>query len=164
MRQTDEQLQYAYAQLDLLGPVDVAWLAGLFEGDGSFTVLNQKKYRKVPNRGMIHYLHYSHNPIVILTMTDQDIITRAAALLSSSVRGPYPQRSHISVNKDRDTYKPLFSMSLSGSKALKFCDLVYALMGQRRQAQIDRMRQTETEKFTLVEPLVPEYAAKLAKL
>jgi len=48
---------------------NIAWLAGLIEGEGSFL--------------------WAKSPCISVQMTDRDIIARAAALLGAKVCGPY---------------------------------------------------------------------------
>lgn len=93
--------------------LDLAWLAGLLEGEGSFQ-------RGVPSKPT--------QPRVMLNMTDEDVVTRAARVMGvvSVVR--------VRVQPGR---KPVFQIALRGARAVALMQLLRPLMGQRRQRQID---------------------------
>ena len=52
--------------------LDIAWLAGLVEGEGSFVSNN-------------------HSIVMAISSTDWDVIDKAARILDAPVRGPYEQ-------------------------------------------------------------------------
>ena len=54
--------------------LDIAWLAGLLEGEGCFRINTRKR-----DNGTINYY-----PQLILKMTDEDIIKRAGELMQAS--------------------------------------------------------------------------------
>lgn len=92
------------------------WLAGLLEGEGSFT-------RGPPSTPRV--------PRVTLPMTDRDVVQRAAVLFGRGV-------SHF----DRKSARPrkrVFITSLKGSHALRLMTDIYPVMSTRRCAQIDRV-------------------------
>jgi hypothetical protein len=93
------------------GDCDLAWLAGLLEGEGSFQT--------------------NHTVRLSLQMTDKDVVARAADLCRATVRGPRRP-----ANAD---WSPTWYFDLYGQRALAVADRVKALMGIRRNGQIDRM-------------------------
>jgi hypothetical protein len=64
-----------------------------------------------------------------VTMTDEEIIARAAGLLQTTYR---------KYVKKQPGQRPAYYLSLKGGRAVVIMRLLYPLMGQRRQAQIDR--------------------------
>ncbi len=96
---------------------DFFWLVGLLEGEGSFFV---KRVTVVKRK-----------PAIVLTvsMTDQDVMRRAAKLLETSLMGPYARQ--------RDYYKPLYMAELRNAAAVAWMLKLRPFMGKRRQQQID---------------------------
>ena len=90
---------------------DLYWLAGLLEGEGSFTKPPPSKKNKIA----IH-----------LEMTDRDIVEKAARIMSASVYCP----------KRREKYKQSYRFNLSHAKAFYWMTLLFPLMGSRRQQRI----------------------------
>lgn len=97
---------------------DLYWLAGLLEGEGSFLA-------PVPSSPRL--------PIIQVSMTDEDVIARVAALWGKAA---YRARSD-SRSAERG-WKTPYAVQLRGSKAVHLMRLLRPLMGLRRQAQIDR--------------------------
>lgn len=95
--------------------LELAWLAGLLEGEGSFC----KGPPSAPNR-----------PRIALQMTDEDVVRRAAYLM---VIGYVCE----SQNKRRPDWKPTFRVMLRGRTAVALMKQLRPLMGARRQQQID---------------------------
>jgi hypothetical protein len=93
---------------------DLYWLAGLLEGEGSFLAGPPS----APN-----------SPQISLTMTDEEIVARAAGLLQTTYR------KYVKKQPDR---LPAYYLSLKGGRAVAIMRLLRPLMGQRRQAQIDK--------------------------
>ena|SRR5215472_10224526 len=91
------------------------WLAGLLEGEGSFL-------KGSPSRPWL--------PRVLLSMTDEDIVRRAADLT-----GVQSIHKHEHANPD---WKPAFILQLSGQRAVDLMTRIRPLMGKRRQVQIDQ--------------------------
>lgn len=102
---------------------DLAWLAGLLEGEGSFL----KAPPSSPNC-----------PRIILEMTDQDVVERAATLMG----GYAVQR----VNLRNALWKPAYRVSIKGSHAVALMRILYPAMGARRRAQIDAALATYVER------------------
>jgi hypothetical protein len=90
------------------------WLAGLLEAEGSFIAPPPSS----PN-----------TPLISVSMTDEDIISRVAAIF-----GVKYQRSHPK-NKQ---YKTAYVTRLKGYRAADMMGELYPLMSKRRQKQIER--------------------------
>lgn len=93
---------------------ELYWLAGLLEGEGSF----QQGPPSAPK-----------SPRIVLQMTDEDVVARAAKLLGVACV-PYPARQ---VN-----WKPTFVCRLTGNRAVIVMQQLHPIMGTRRQQQIDK--------------------------
>lgn len=91
----------------MIATIDIAWLAGLLEGEGSFT--------------------WSYTPQIQLQMTDRDIVERAAKLLGVGLRNPWMRK---------DGYQTVWSCVPCGSTAISWMMTLFPLMGERRQAKI----------------------------
>jgi hypothetical protein len=85
---------------------DIAWLAGLVEGEGTF--------------------QYNHNSLLMTVVSsDFDVIDRAAKILDATVRGPYKQNGFGT--------KPMYKVSAYGAE---WPMTLYSLLGVRRRAKI----------------------------
>jgi hypothetical protein len=95
---------------------DIAWLAGLLEGEGWF--------------GRNHY----STPTIRVSMTDLDVIERAAALFGNAVtvlkRPPDPRHPNA---------KQAWSTSIYGHRAVEWMRLLHPHMGSRRSARIEEL-------------------------
>jgi hypothetical protein len=89
------------------GKGSVYWLAGLLEGEGWFG----RSHHKVP--------------CIVVTMTDEDVIGRAAALLGNKV-----------VKQPKRVGKQAWSVSLYGHRAVEWLRVLQPLMGDRRAERI----------------------------
>jgi hypothetical protein len=89
---------------------ELDWVAGLLEGEACFR-------------------WDGRNPIIWLGMTDQDVCACVAAILNTTVRGPYnpPSRRHV---------KPTYRVLVCGTAAVGWMMTLYSLMCSRRQAKI----------------------------
>lgn len=98
---------------------DIAWLAGLLEGEGSFM-------KGPPSRPRL--------PIVILSMTDEDVVLRASKMFGvgyiRSRRG------------EARGWKNSFITKVVGKRALLVMKAVYPHMGSRRKKQIEEAFQS----------------------
>jgi DNA-binding transcriptional regulator YiaG len=92
---------------------DLAWLAGLLEGEGSFLKAPPSK----PNC-----------PRVSLEMTDKDVVERAALLMDGKA---------VRVNVRNDLWKQSYRVIIRGSRGVALMRLLYPMMSARRRAQID---------------------------
>lgn len=90
---------------------DIAWLAGILEGEASFMLKNG-------------------NSIIQVQMTDKDVMDRVAALLGTNVS------SYVRKPKGKASYLPVFWLAVHGTKAIGWMMTLYALMGERRRAKI----------------------------
>jgi hypothetical protein len=93
----------------------IAWLAGLLEGEGSFGMWNG-----------------SNAPYIQLAMSDGDVVMKAAALMQSSVRR-YESRD--------SNRKTMWHTRTHGTRAVGWMLSVYLFMGERRQARIREVMQ-----------------------
>lgn len=89
---------------------DVAWMAGLMEGEGSFGF-------------------YREQPRVWIGMTDEDVIDRLRKLLRIGAKVHRAKANPLST-------KPCFVLSFGGRRAAGFMMTVLPLMGRRRAAKI----------------------------
>lgn len=102
-----------------LSDTEVAWLAGLLEGEGCFLI---ERSRSARGRDKVR---------LALRMTDKDVIERAACLM---------QREVIEVEVSKNPlHKDTFRVRLNGVAALEVMRLVRPHMGQRRGAKIDEI-------------------------
>ena len=88
------------------------WLAGLFEGEACFN----KPLPSNPNLRRI-----------ALNMTDKEIVERVAHIFGVSAVYVSPRKAH---------WNPTYLFALIGKRALELMELIYPLMGQRRQQRI----------------------------
>ena len=81
---------------------DIAWLAGLLEGEGCFH-LDKKIY-----------------PLIVLQMTDEDVVTRAAFMMK------------VKINRSRN----LYSARTFGVHAIMWMMTLYPFLGKRRREKV----------------------------
>jgi hypothetical protein len=92
-----------------------AWLAGLLEGEGTFSVTRQSAY--------IAY------PVIKVEMCDEAIVTRAAHIMGArSVQRDEP---------DHEDWSPTFVAAITGHHAAAWMRKLRSSMGTRRAAAID---------------------------
>jgi len=89
---------------------DIAWLAGLIEGEGSFG------------------LHRRTYPQIQLAMADEDVVKRAAVLFDVSTTYCYPP--------SLQGYKPVWRCYVNGVKAVGWMMTLYSLLGSRRKTKV----------------------------
>lgn len=92
---------------------DIMWLAGLLEGEGCFYIQNKsdRPYQQ-------HSLR--------LSMSDKDIVERAAEIMGCNVHG------HTKLKSGKTMYRAI----VYGPQAAGWMMTLYPLMGQRRQKKI----------------------------
>lgn len=92
---------------------EIAWIAAIFEGEGSFGLTNSGK-----------------TPAIWLSMTDKDIVERVRDIIDpfATVR--------ISSDERKPTYKDSYRFYVSGKLAASWMMIIYSLMGTRRKAKI----------------------------
>ena len=105
--------------------VELAWLAGLLEGEGCFSALKPKPsaLKKRPNA--------KRTPDVRVSMQDLDIMERVAALMGGRPIHRMKARNWAR----RDSYK----VQLQGQAALELMRALRPFMGKRRTAKIDEI-------------------------
>lgn len=88
---------------------DIAWLAGLLEGEGCFATK-------------------SKNGVTIkMEMTDRDVIHKAAKLMGAHVND---------LGMRRGATKIIYRLNLYGGNAIGWMMTLYSFMGNRRKAKI----------------------------
>ncbi len=97
---------------------EIAWVAGLFEGEGSFQSM-QPKGCGIP-RLTIH-------------MSDKDVLERLAMLTGSDLRA-VRRRKATHANR-----KPIWSWTLGTQKAVALMKQLYPHLGKRRRARWDEL-------------------------
>lgn len=106
---------------------DLAWLAGLLEGEGSFML-----GRNIVNERLYHY------PKIVVAMTDEDVIARAAGLFGTSVYVIPPTEGR----------KQQWRAQKNGSGAAEIMVALLPHMGIRRSAKIEEI----LEEYGEIEP------------
>jgi len=96
--------------------VDLHWLAGLLEGEGSF-IVGPPSARNQPR--------------ISISMTDEDVILRVAKLFG--VAHVHGRRA-----TGKAHWKPAFQVQLRGRRGVELMRELRPLMGERRREQIDR--------------------------
>lgn len=99
---------------EAVSDMEVAWLAGLLEGEGSFMA-------GPPSSPKL--------PVVVLSMTDEDVVARVAALWGIRYLTVRPRRHHWAV---------AYMVQLRGANAVAWMQAMRPLLGGRRRAQVDR--------------------------
>ena len=107
--------QFPQQQMD---PVQLAWLAGLLEGEGYFG-FTERTMRGKPHVDLI----------VTIRMTDKDIIDRAAAIMGRC--------SCSTQNRTDKNWKMIHQAKCSGRAAADLMRALFPLMGERRNARIN---------------------------
>ena len=92
------------------------WLAGLLEGEGTFSLNGTY-------------------PVVSVNMCDQDIVARAAALFASE---PTRVWQRFDAREEARGWSSSYVTAVSGARAAELMRTLRPLMGSRRRAAIDR--------------------------
>ena len=95
---------------------DVLWLAGLWEGEGSFVIHNRV-------------------PIMSLGMTDEDTVRRAYQIMRIS------RKLQVCLRNPRG-FKTLYSLQVNASQAVGWMMILYPFMHQRRRQKIREILDT----------------------
>ena len=93
---------------------EIAWLAGLLEGEGCFA--------------------FYKSPWILLQMCDGDVVRRAALIMDAPWAGPIDMNRWRSIGTT--PRKPLYRCRITGDQAAWWMHQVYWFMGERRQAKI----------------------------
>lgn len=110
-----------YENVDLT-EAELAWLAGLLEGEGSFC----KAMPSSPGQ-----------PVLQVVMTDEDVIAKAATMIGS--------RYYVSQPKN-PAHKTCYHLRVKGKRAIQVMELLHPHMGLRRQQQISEALATASFK------------------
>jgi len=101
-----------------ISEVDLAWLAGLLEGEGCFST---------PSPGAPCRIY--------IQMTDQDVMEKVGRLVNRRVG-----RNHPPSHRDRG-WKPTYRVVINGRPARTWMLRLYPFMGARRREKIDQILQ-----------------------
>ena len=101
--------------------VDIAWMAGLLEGEAHFGVRRQHG-----TKGQIYY-----QPCIQVVMTDREPLEKLAKLMKVKVANGW--------KRDPAKYKPIYRVNIYGTKAFGLTQSIYGLMCPRRQEKIREM-------------------------
>lgn len=95
---------------------NIAWAAGLIEGEGCFTLHSDGK-----------------RPYFLMDMTDKDVLEKFQVVFpNTNLRGPY-------IHKNKPKHKERFRIDAYGDKAIIIMKSVYPYLGQRRKARVDEL-------------------------
>jgi hypothetical protein len=97
---------------------DIAWIAGLLEGEGYF-----------------HINKFS--PSIDLGMTDFDIVARAAKVL-----GAKPPKVYYYKKAEQKHWKPHWKTSIHSALAVGWMMTIYSFLGERRQQRVREVIET----------------------
>lgn len=105
--------------MKLYKETDLAWAAGLIEGEGCFT------------------LHSKRHPYLLIDMADKDVIEKLHSIFPfGNFRGPY-------YHKNKPHYKPRWRFDAFGAKCRNIMIYLYPYFGTRRKAKINELLQYE---------------------
>jgi hypothetical protein len=92
---------------------NIAWAAGLIEGEGCFTWHSEGKH-----------------PYFLMDMTDRDVLEKFQLVFPFvNLRGPY-------THKNKPLNKPRWRVDAFGSKAIQIMEAILPYMGKRRTCKI----------------------------
>lgn len=97
---------------------DLYWLAGMFEGEGTFGISQPRNHNK------------NRSARLAIGGTDRDVMEKVASLIGGNVRtSPDP----------RPNRKTMYNIEIYGVKAEKWMKTLLPLMGERRSARIQEI-------------------------
>jgi hypothetical protein len=96
---------------------ELTWLAGLLEGEGSFSIKKHKPTR--------------YSPKIQVRMTDRDTIERASKLMGG--------RRTIHTEPAKDNRSECYRVQISGQPAASLMEDLFPHMGERRQRRINEI-------------------------
>lgn len=111
--------------------IELAWLAGILEGEGSFMCGHPSDPGSVK---------------ISMMSTDKDIVERVATLIGNKC-------SSAQFDGRNPNWKPAYQIQVRGRRAAALMRRLYPLMGKRRQGQI--LRALNNDLAGLPEPLNP---------
>jgi|SRR6185436_1993091 len=103
----------------MISEIDLSWLAGLLEGEGSFMMGRNTVKGKI-------YLY----PKITVTMTDRDVIQRAADLLETSL---------YAIPNKRDDRLNQYRAQVNGTRAALIMSQLIPHLGNRRKSKINEI-------------------------
>lgn len=92
---------------------EIVWLAGLLEGEGSFSLINNV------------------TPAIRLGMTDKDVVEHAAKILGTELNRPTPGRLV--------QHKTMYDCAIFSFKAIGWMMTLYSFLGNRRREKISNI-------------------------
>ena len=95
---------------------EIYWLAGLWEGEGCFTIHKPSKFRTQPH------------PVAEIGMTDEDVLLRVKKLVGA--------KSKVYVVDGKGVRKDHYRLHLSPRLSAGLMMTLYPLLGKRRRARI----------------------------
>lgn len=113
-----------------ISKTELAWLAGLLEGEGSFSLQCYRRHRAEKSGGY-------QAPSIELKMTDRDVVQRAGKLLGGKqrrVRSWLPKKEKRAAWKG--SRKRVFIWRVNGLRAVHLMQLLLSFMGKRRAKRI----------------------------
>ena len=99
--------------------MDVAWLAGLLEGEGWF---GHTKRGAGPTSRFDYYV-----PVIAVAMNDEDVVRRVGCLINCAVHGPHLKQGG---------RRPTFRTAVHGHKAEALMEMLLPFLGERRSARV----------------------------
>lgn len=101
-------------------PVQIAWAAGLFEGEGCISINKSKRFGRVYSTALLS-----------LQMTDEDSVQRFADIVGmpENCKGPHLGRTL--------KHKPVWRWCVMAKKARTVIHLLYPHLGKRRRQRAD---------------------------
>ena len=116
---------------------EVAWAAGLFEGEGWITTMTDKRRICQPSKG--------RSFVVGIRSVDKDIMDRIAIIMNGA---PQPENLNAPSRKNKNLQQA-WCIQLGPSKGLAFLALIREFMGERRGARIDEIFKEFGEKYNV---------------
>ena len=107
-----------------MSEADIAWLAGLLEGEGSFFMTG---------RGDYYY------PTIVVSMTDRDVVERVSRMFGTGI---YAQKQ----DKRYPNAKIGYRTQTTGHKAAGLMEQLLPWMGERRSQKIKELLNTQVER------------------
>jgi hypothetical protein len=104
---------------------ELHWLAGLLEGEGSFTLEHRSRRKHLPPKVRVS-----------VATTDKDVAEKVASILGQKVQGPYDYTKPNGHLGNKQTYRV---QEQSVPKAIGLMFTLYPLMSKRRQNRIEKV-------------------------
>ena len=127
---------------------EVAWLAGLWEGEGCWYINPERKWWS--NQRQKYYTSSAYIRMS-LGMTDRDVVERVAAIMDGrKVRHEYR-------SKKNPNHKDMYWMQLQGAAAYRWTMHMKPYLGERRKHKIDWiMKEAYNKDIGIIESLTME--------